>query len=126
VTLPVFLVLDGLWLGLMARDFYRNTIGDLLRDDPRWGAAAAFYLLYLAGLIVFAIWPGIERGSAVRAALLGGLFGLICYATYDLTNLATLKGFPTVVAVVDLAWGFAVSSATAWAGWQLARLVGAR
>ncbi len=124
VTVPVFLAIDALWLGLIARSFYKTHLGDLLRPDPRWGAALVFYLLFVAGLLLFAVLPALERATPWRAMLLGGLFGFITYATYDLTNLATLRGFPTLVAVVDLAWGFTISALTAGAAWKLARWVG--
>lgn len=104
-SLGVFLVVDLLWLGVIARGFYRRQLGSLLRPDVRWAPALIFYLLFVAGVLIFAVIPALERDSWGRAIVLGALFGAISYATYDLTNLATLKGFPPVVAVVDIAWG---------------------
>jgi uncharacterized membrane protein len=104
-SLGVFLIVDLLWLGVIARGFYREHLGALLRPDVRWAPALLFYLLFVAGILVFAVVPALERGSFGRALALGGLFGAIAYATYDLTNLATLKGFPPIVAMVDIAWG---------------------
>lgn len=121
----VFLPLDALWLGLVARRFYTEQLGPLLLDQPRWGIALAFYLLYVVGLVIFAVAPGIAEGSWVRAAVLGALFGLFAYATYDLTNLATMKGFPVRVAAVDIVWGMVISGVSAGLGaWIAMRLFG--
>ncbi|HSM08796.1 MAG TPA: DUF2177 family protein [Gemmatimonadota bacterium] len=124
VSIVAFLVLDAVWLGLVARNFYRDQMGDLLRSDPRWGAAGLFYALFVAGIVVFVTLPAVERASIGRALVFGGLFGLITYATYDLTNLAVLRGFPTLVAVVDLAWGATISAAVATIGYWAAGWLG--
>jgi len=105
VTLVVFLALDGIWLGLVAPDFYRAQLGDLLAPQLDLRAAAAVYLLLVLGLVEFVITPGLRAGSLRRAVARGALFGLVAYATYDLTNLATLAGWPLAVVLVDLAWG---------------------
>lgn len=116
VTLPVLLALDALWLGVVAKGFYRRWLGDLLRPDIRPVPVIAFYALYIAALLVLAVQPAVERESLGRAALLGALLGLTAYASYDLVNLATLRHFSVMVAVVDMAWGTAVSAVTAaWA-----------
>lgn len=115
VTLPVLLALDGLWLGLVARRFYREQLGALLRADVQLLPALVFYVLYVIALLVLAVGPAAERESLARAVLLGGLLGLVAYAAYDLVNLATLRDFPLAVAVVDMAWGTFVSGVTA--GW---------
>jgi len=94
-----------LWLGLIARNFYSKEIGFLMKSNVNWFAAGAFYLLFTFGLVVFVISPALERGSWMYALMFGALFGLITYATYDLTNLATLKDWPLVVTIVDLLWG---------------------
>lgn len=122
-TLVVFLAIDMVWLGWIARAFYRAEIGGLLREDVNWAAALLFYVLFIAGLLAFAVIPALDRG-VLRAAVAGGLFGLVAYATYDLTNLATLRGFTVRVAAVDMAWGFVLCSLTAAAAWRLARLLG--
>jgi uncharacterized membrane protein len=122
-TLVVFLAIDMVWLGWLARGFYRAQIGGLLREDVNWGAALLFYVLFIAGLLVFAVIPALERPGPGRAALAGGLFGLVAYATYDLTNLATLRGFTLRVAVVDMAWGFVLCALTSAAAWKLARVL---
>lgn len=120
VTTPILFAIDLVWLGLVAKQFYRTRLGDLMRPDPRWGPAILFYLLYVAALIVFAVQPGLERSSLCRATLLGAGLGFICYATYDLTNLALARGFPTIVAVVDMAWGAALSAGVTAVAYKLA------
>lgn len=124
-SLAAFLAIDLVWLGVVARGFYRDRLGDLLRPDVNWTAALVFYALYVAAVVFFAVLPALERGALGRAVLLGVLFGGIAYATYDLTNLATLRGFPTVVAVVDIAWGCVLTGCVAAAGYLVAnRLAG--
>ena len=105
IALPTFLVIDLIWLGVVARSFYQSHMGHLMRSNVNWAAAIAFYLLFVAGIVVLVVSPAIERRSLMAALALGGLFGLVTYAAYDLTNLATLEGFPLRVALVDLAWG---------------------
>jgi uncharacterized membrane protein len=111
IALPVFFVIDMVWLVLVAKKFYQEQIGFLMRPDINWFAAIIFYLLFIAGLIVFVISPAVEKHSWFHALLFGALFGLITYATYDLTNLATLKDWPLLVTVVDLIWGTVLASA---------------
>ena len=105
VALITFFAMDLLWLGVVARGFYQTQMGHLMKPSVNWAAAVAFYLLFLVGLVVLVIWPAVERESFAQAVLLGALFGLVTYAAYDLTNLATLDGFPLKVALVDLVWG---------------------
>jgi len=114
LALVVFLVLDALWLGLVARGFYREQIGFLLADTPNWIAATAFYLLFIAGLVHFVTAPAARENKPGRAALNGAFFGLVTYATYDLTNLATVARWPLPVTLADLAWGAAVTAVTAY------------
>jgi uncharacterized membrane protein len=115
-----FLALDALWLGVVAQKMYQREFGPLLLEKPNMAAAAVFYALYLVGIVFFAVKPALEAGSWSRALIHGALFGLIAYATYDLTNLATLKGFPFKVVIPDLAWGAFVTSAAAIAGYAAA------
>jgi len=110
IALPVFFVIDMVWLVLIAKKFYQEQIGLLMKPDINWFAAIIFYLLFIAGLIIFVISPAVEKHSWVHALLFGALFGLITYATYDLTNLATLKDWPLLVTVVDLIWGSVLAS----------------
>jgi len=105
IALPVFFVVDMIWLGLVAKNFYKSQIGFLMKSDINWTAAILFYLLFIVGLVMFVIAPAVEKGSWTYALLFGALFGLITYATYDLTNLATLKDWSLMVTIVDLAWG---------------------
>lgn len=112
VALVVFFAIDLFWLGIIARNLYLAQIGFLLSEKVRWGAAILFYCLYIAGLVFFALLPAFHQGSIVTALLYGGFFGLVCYAAYDLTNLATLKGWPVKIVVYDLLWGTFISAAT--------------
>ena len=105
IALPVFFVIDMVWLVFVAKKFYQEQIGFLMKPDINWVAAILFYLLFIAGLVIFVISPAVEKHSWVHALIFGALFGLITYATYDLTNLATLKDWPLLVTVVDLIWG---------------------
>jgi uncharacterized membrane protein len=110
IALPVFFVIDMVWLVFVAKKFYQEQIGFLMKPDINWFAAIIFYLLFIGGLVVFVISPAVEKHSWVHALLFGALFGLITYATYDLTNLATLKNWPLLVTVVDLIWGTVLAS----------------
>lgn len=105
ITLAVFFLIDIVWLGVVAKNFYRLHLGTMLSPKVNWGAAILFYLLFIAGLLIFVIRPALVQGAVLPALLLGALFGLISYATYDLSNLATLKDWPLIVTVVDLVWG---------------------
>jgi len=111
ITLGVFFLIDMIWLVLVAKGFYRRHLGSFLSPDVRWGAALLFYLLFIAGLLVFVVRPALLRGAPFEALFFGALFGLICYATYDLSNMATLKNWPLVVTVVDLVWGTVLGGA---------------
>jgi len=114
-TLAVMAVLDGLWLGLVARGFYRQQLGFLMAESPNWTAAVVFYLVYTIGVTVFVVQPAVDASSLATALWRGALFGFVAYATYDLTNMATVRGWPTLVTVVDLAWGTALTAAVALA-----------
>ncbi|MBN1263032.1 MAG: DUF2177 family protein [Candidatus Pacebacteria bacterium] len=105
ITLPVFLAVDLVWLGLIAKNFYSKQIGFLMKAKPDLTAALLFYLLFIIGLVIFVLIPSLEKKSWVQALLYGALFGLISYATYDLTNLATIKDWPLLITIVDLIWG---------------------
>ncbi len=118
IALPVFLIIDLVWLGVVARSFYQAHLGHLMRANVIWLAAVAFYLVFVVGIVVLVVWPAIERQSLGRALLFGALLGVVTYSAYDLTNLAVLDGFPAVVALVDVAWGAvlcgSVSAITYW------------
>lgn len=113
--LVIFLALDALWLGVLMRDSYDRHIGHLMADKVNWSAAAVFYAIYLAGIVFFAVRPALdEPGRALAtAAVHGALLGLIAYATYGLTNLSTLRGWPSTMVWVDTAWGVFITGTTA-------------
>ena len=115
VAAVIFSVIDFIWLGLVAKQLYRRYIGFLLRDKANIPAAIIFYTLFIIGLIIFVINPALNRENdqIYYAALYGGLYGLFTYATYDLTNLSTVKGWPLTITVIDLAWGVVISTITA-------------
>ena len=122
----VMVALDMLWLGLLAKTTYQQGIGHLMAEQPNIAAAGVFYLLYPAGLLVFALAPRADDHAWGRTVLMGGLFGFFAYATYDLSNYATLKSWPLRLAVVDIAWGSLLSAVSAGAGkaamnWAAAR-----
>ena len=116
-TLVAFFAVDMVWLGLVARTFYRKYLGFLMTPSPNWLAAILFYLLFVVGVLVLAVLPGLDAGSLKTTLLRGALFGLVAYATYDLTNLATIRDWPLVVTIVDLIWGTVLSVAVSCAGY---------
>ena len=124
IALPVFFAIYMVWLGLVAKDFYRAQIGALMKPDVNWVAAIIFYLIFIAGLVVFVISPAIEKGSWFHALLFGALFGLVCYATYDLTNLAVAKDWPLLVTIVDLVWGAVLAAAVSTITYFIATKLG--
>jgi uncharacterized membrane protein len=105
IAIVVFFAIDMVWLGLVAKNFYSQQIGFIMKSNVNWIAALIFYFLFVVGLVLFVISPAVQKQSWVYALTFGALFGLITYATYDLTNLATLKDWPLLVTVVDLIWG---------------------
>jgi uncharacterized membrane protein len=121
LTIPVFFGIDMIWLGFVAKGFYRNNLGHLLRPDVNWAAALVFYLLYIIGILIFATMPALEKNSLRQAVVLGGLFGFFAYATYDLTNLATLKDWPVNVVFLDIIWGIALTASVAAASFFIGR-----
>lgn len=124
IALPVFFALDMIWLGVVAKNFYRAQIGTLMKQDVNWAAAIIFYLIFIAGLVVFVIAPSMEKGSWKHALLFGALFGLVCYATYDLTNLAVAKDWPVLVTLVDLAWGAVLAASVSTVSYFIANKIG--
>jgi uncharacterized membrane protein len=112
-SVPIFFAIDLVWLGLVARGFYREQLGGLMADDVRWPVAIAFYLLWIVGLLVFAVLPALDEGGWTRALLLGLAFGFFTYLTYDLSNLATLRDWPVALTLVDIAWGTALGGVVA-------------
>jgi len=124
IALPVFFAIDMVWLGLVAHNFYKKHIGFLMANEVNWIAALIFYFLFIAGLVVFVISPALQKNSLLTALLLGALFGLITYATYDLTNLATIKHWPLLVTVVDLLWGMTLSASVSAISFLIAKKIG--
>jgi len=121
LTVPVFFAIDMLWLGFLARSFYQDRLGHLLSPEVNWPAAISFYLIYIGGILFFAVAPAMSRDSLARATFLGALFGFFTYCTYDLTNLATLKDWPKAVVAVDILWGVVLCAAVASASFLIAR-----
>jgi len=120
-TLVAFCAGDFVWLGTVAVGFYQSEVGPLLLATPNWPAAAAFYALYAAGTVFFAVLPALRANAWTKALLHGALFGFFAYATYDLTNLATLRGWSLGVSIVDIAWGTVVTGMAATVGYLCSR-----
>ena len=120
-TALAFFVIDYVWLSVMANSFYRERIGHLMADEINMAAAGGFYLLYVLGIVVFAVMPALHSESWKMALVLGGLLGLIAYGTYDMTNLATLRDWPVSMTVVDMIWGSGVTAVSALAGYFACR-----
>jgi len=116
-----FVALDMIWLGTMVERLYRPVMGDMLRSEPNLAAAALFYLAYPLGLIWFAVLPAQQDGSALRAFASGALLGCFSYATYDLTNQATLRNWSTGLTLADVSWGSLLAGVSAWIGFLLAQ-----
>ena len=111
ISVPVFFLIDMVWLGFIASNFYKEKLGDMM--EISWGPAVGFYLVYLIGLTLFAMYPALANGGWKYALLYGALFGFFTYATYDMTNLATLKDWPVSVVVVDIIWGTVLGASVA-------------
>lgn len=123
LTLPVYLLIDGFWLTVIAKNFYGKHLGYLMAPKPNWIAAFIFYFGYVVGIVIFAVSPAFLANSLGKALLLGALFGAFCYATYDLTNLATIKDWPWFITVIDIVWGTLVTMISAGAGYLLAKAI---
>lgn len=113
VTGVIMGVIDAVWLSVIANKFYKSQLGGLLMEKPNMPAAVLFYVIYVIGVVVFVLSPALEKQSWTHAAIYGALFGLVTYATYDLTNLSTLKGWPVKLVIVDLVWGMALTATVA-------------
>lgn len=121
-TALVFLAVDYIWLSQVATRFYVDRIGHLLMEKPNLAAAGVFYIIYVVGIVFFAVAPALKSESLATAVGFGAMFGFFTYATYDVTNYATLRDWPVAVAIVDVAWGAALSAFSAGAGYSLTRL----
>ena len=121
LTALVFFAIDLAWLGLVARDMYRRDIGHLMGDQVNWVAAVVFYLAFIVGILIFAVYPSVDNGSVLHAMLRGALFGFFTYATYDLTNLATLRDWPLSVTIIDITWGMVLTGAVSAVGFFIVK-----
>lgn len=119
LTSLVFFAIDMVWLGFIAKNLYRKYLFGLLADQVNWSAAIVFYLLFIVGIFIFVILPAVEKNSLFTAVWLGAFFGIITYATYDLTNLATLKNWPLTIVFIDIAWGAVLTSSVSIAGFGI-------
>jgi uncharacterized membrane protein len=124
ITLPVFFAIDMFWLVVVARGFYRDQIGSLLKADVNWWAAILFYLIFIGGMVFFVIAPALEKGSWRYALFAGAAFGFVTYATFDLTSLALIKDWPVLVTVVDLVWGTVLAASVSLIAFVVARKLG--
>lgn len=116
-TFLTFLIIDIIWLGAVAKNLYQSQLGHLMTDNVNWAAAILFYLLYIVGILVLAVVPGASEQNLAKTILFGAIFGLICYATYDLTNLATLKDWPIKIVLIDMLWGTILSTLVSTGGY---------
>ena len=121
LTTLLFFLIDLVWLGLIAKKLYARYLGELLRDDVNWVAAIVFYLLFIVAIFVFVILPAHAADSMVKALVLGAFLGGICYATYDLTNLATLKGWPLPIVFIDITWGMFLTAVVSGGGFLIVK-----
>jgi uncharacterized membrane protein len=122
ITTIVFFLIDLIWIGVVAKNFYAMTIGHMLRDSVNWPAALMFYLMYIGGIVLFVLTPAIRSGSGIgHVALRGGLLGLFAYGTFDLTALALIEGWPIIVTIVDMAWGTILTAGTASGAFWISR-----
>ena len=125
LTAVAFMVIDFTWIGVVASNFYDKHLGPIMRPDVNWPAAIAFYAIYIAGILVFAVLPALaDGGSLARAITLGAFLGFFAYATFDLTSMALLKGFSWTVVVVDLIWGTVLTASVAASGFGIGRWLG--
>ncbi len=123
LTFVVFLLIDMLWLGIIAKNIYQKYLGDFLSDKVNWTAAFVFYFIYVAGISFFAIYPAVQKSSVCNAILMGALFGFFTYATYDLTNLATLKNWPLPIVFIDILWGIILSASVSLSGYYIVKWI---
>lgn len=121
LTFAVFFILDMAWLGFLAKDLYKKYLGGFLSEQVNWTAAFIFYLLFVVGVFIFAILPSVEKNSLPSAIILGALFGFFTYATYDLTNLATLKNWPLNIVFIDILWGSLLTGMVSTAGFYIVK-----
>lgn len=123
LTFIVFLLIDMVWLGIIAKNVYQKYLGGFLSNQVNWIAAFVFYILFVAGISIFAIYPAVQKDSVYNAILMGALFGFFTYATYDLTNLATLKDWPLPIVFIDIIWGTTLSAIVSFSGFYIVKWI---
>lgn len=123
LTAIVFFAVDITWLGFIAKSIYQKYLGNFLSDKVNWPAAIIFYLLFITGIFYFTIMPAVEKNSLAKAVIAGVLFGFFTYATYDLTNLATLKNWPLPIVFIDILWGSVLTGIVSTAGYYIVKWV---
>ena len=123
IAFIIFLAIDAIWLGLVAPKFYKAQIGHLMADKPNLVAALVFYLIFIVGVVYFVVNPAVEAQSITKVLVAGVLFGLITYATYDLTNLATLKSWPLTIVFIDILWGTTLSAIVSFSGFYIVKWI---
>jgi uncharacterized membrane protein len=124
LTALVFFAIDIAWLGLVARNMYRRNIRHLMSSQVHWVAAGVFYLAFIIGILVFAVYPSVDEGSVLDAMVRGVLFGFFAYSTYDLTNLATLRDWPLSITIIDITWGMVLTGAVSAVGFSIVSTFG--
>lgn len=123
LTTAVFFAVDLVWLGVVAKKLYRRLLGHILSDTVNWIPALLFYFLFVIGILIFSVLPAADKNSLTHAILFGGLFGFFAYATYDLTNLATLKDWPLKIVFIDILWGAVLTATVSIAGYLIAKAI---
>lgn len=109
IALISFFALDMVWLGLISKNYYKQKLGFILSDNPNWAAAIVFYLIFIGGILFFAVNPSLKETRWQTAVLNGALLGALCYATYDLTNMATIAKWPIEIVIIDIIWGMVLT-----------------
>lgn len=113
ITTLVFFTIDMFWLGVIAKNFYREKLGFVLSTEVNWWAAFVFYFIYIGGILYFAVMPALKEQNWQTALVQGAILGFLCYATYDLTNMATIKNWPLVIVMIDIVWGAVLTASVA-------------
>jgi len=124
IALVVFMVIDLIWLGFIAKDIYSKYLGYLMSDKVNWIAAVVFYLIFIGGILYFVIYPSLLDQNITNLVIRAAFFGFITYATYDLTNLATIKDWPIQITIIDLIWGTTLSTSVSVISYFIIKLLG--
>jgi len=124
ITLTVFMVIDLIWLGFIAKDLYSKYLGYLMSDNVNWLAAVVFYLIFIGGVCYFVLYPSLMDQNITNLVIRAALFGFMTYATYDLTNLATIKDWPINITIIDLIWGTTLSTSVSVISYFIINLLG--